>query len=140
MFAKKVAAVALLSVATVLPGLAFAAPSATPTSSCILKAHRITSVQPLRVTERYGRGVSERLVGAKVFVQAEPGLTAEWLQLTVQRHMAQMGASGMANCALDTNDVRVSVQSAGAGFAVNITGKDAAQAKEILRRAQLLAR
>jgi hypothetical protein len=100
----------------------------------------VTDVQPLRVTERNGRGSNERLAGAQVFVQAEPGLTAEWLQLTLQRHIVQMGSAPMADCPLDAKDVRVSVQSAGAGFAVNITGKNAAQAKEILRRAKLLVR
>ena len=53
-------------------------------------------------------------------------------------YMAQMGSMGMKNCALEAKDVRVSVESAGAGFAVKITGKDATQAKEIVRRAQLL--
>jgi hypothetical protein len=137
MFIKKIATVLVLSAATALPALALAAPSDSPTH-CIFKEHRVTKVQPLHVTERYGRGSSERLAGAEVFVQAEPGLTAEWLQLSIQRHMARMGSAGMPNCALDAKDVRVSVESAGAGFAVKITGKDTTQAKEILRRAQLL--
>ena len=140
MLTKKIIAAILVSSATLLPSLAFAAPQATAPANCILSEHRVTGVQPLHVTERYGRGVSERLVGAKVFVQAEPGLTAEWLQLTIQRHMAQMGGAGMVNCALEAKDVRVSVQSAGAGFVVNITGKGSSQAKEVLRRAQLLVR
>jgi hypothetical protein len=138
MFTKKIAAAIVLSVATALPSLAFGAPPSAAPSHCILSDHRVTSVKPLQVTEHYGRGSSERLVGAEVVVQAEPGLTAEWLQLTIQRHMAQMGAMGMANCALDMKEVRVSVESAGSGFAVKITGKNATQAKEILRRAQLL--
>ena len=44
----------------------------------------------------------------------------------------------MKNCALDAKDVRVSVKSTGSGFAIEITGKDASQAQEILRRAKLL--
>jgi hypothetical protein len=137
MFINKIAAALVLTAATTLPSFALAAPSGAP-AHCILKEHRVTKVQALHVTERHGRGSSERLVGAQVFVQAEPGLTAEWLQLSIQRHMAQMGASGMKHCSLDGKDVRVSVESAGAGFAVKITGKDATQAKEILRRARLL--
>jgi hypothetical protein len=139
MFTKKVAAALVLSATTLLPGFAFAAPADSP-AHCVLKQHRVTKVQPLHVTERYGRGSSERLVGAQVFVQAEPGLTAEWLQLTIQRHMAGMGGSRMKDCALDAKDVRISVESAGSGFAVKIAGKDPALAKEILRRAQLLVR
>lgn len=136
MIAKKVATAALLAAAA-LPSVAWAAPAATPSPHCVLKQHRVVKVAALHVTERYGRGSSERLAGAEIFVQAEPGLTAEWLQLTIQRHIAQM-AGGMANCPLDAKDVHVRVSSAGDGFAVQITGKSANQAKEILRRAQLL--
>jgi hypothetical protein len=139
MATKKIVAALLFSVAA-LPGHAFAASPPPPAHAhCILSQHQVTGVQPLRVTQRYGRGASEKLVGAKVFVQAEPGLTAEWLQLTIQRHIAQMGTGAMKDCALDTKDVRMSVESAGPGFVVKIIGKDPAQAKEILRRAQLLA-
>jgi len=136
MFSKKIASVLVLSFATAVPGFALAAPQSQ--AHCILKEHRVTKVQALNVTERYGRGTVQRLGGALVFVQAAPGLTAEWLQLTIQRHMAEMGGAGMANCPLAAKDVRVTVESAGTGFAVKITGKDAAQGKEILRLAQLL--
>jgi len=139
MFAKKLSFVVILAAATALPALALAEPVAAPhPSHCVLAEHRVTAVQPLRITEHNGRGSSERLVGAQVFVRAEPGLTSEWLQLSIQRHIAQMSTSGMANCPLDAKDVRVSVESAGPGFAVNVTGQNSAQAKEILRRAQLL--
>jgi hypothetical protein len=137
MSAKKFA-MAALAAATSLSSVALAAPPApSHHGSCVLAEHRVTKVTPLRVMERSGRGASERLVGAQVFVQAEPGLTAEWLQLSIQRHITQMN-SAMPNCPLDAKDVRVSVNSAGPGFAVQIAGKDAAQAKEILRRAQSL--
>ena len=136
---KKLTIAAILAAATVLPALALAEPAAAPRAShCILTDHRVTAVQPLYVTERNGRGTSQRLAGAQVFVQAEPGLTAQWLQLSIQRHMTQMSSSGMATCPLDAKDVHVSVESAGPGFAINVTGQNAAQAKEILRRAQHL--
>ena len=134
---KKIATVLVLSAATALPALAFAAPSDSATH-CVLKQHRVTAVQPLNAVQAHGRSSSLHLVGARVLVEAEPGLTAEWLQLSIQRHLIQMGGSGLKNCALDANDVRVSVKSAGAGFAVEISGKDASQAQEILRRATLL--
>jgi phosphoserine phosphatase len=105
---------------------------------CILREHRVTSVKPYQVLERQGRGSVYRLAGAEVFVRAEPGLTAEWLQLTIERHLAQMQAGHMAGCALDLDGVRVQVDSAGPGFAVKIIAKNPSQAKEVLRRAQLL--
>jgi hypothetical protein len=139
MFKTKIATVLVLSAAAAaLPALAFAAPPDSP-AHCILKQHRVTAVQPLNAPQTYGRSSTMQLVGARVLVEAEQGLTAEWLQLSIQRHMVQMGSSGMKNCALDAKDVRVSVKSAGVGFAIEITGKDATQAQEILRRAKLLA-
>jgi hypothetical protein len=139
MFAKKVGLFALVA-GTLFSGVALAEPTgAGMHAQCVLKQHRVTKVEPLKVTQHYGRGSSERLVGARVFVQAEPGLTAEWLQLSIERHIAGMSGAGMAKCPLRAQDVRVSVTSAGAGFAVEIAGKTAEQAKEILRRAELLA-
>ena len=136
---KKLALAAVLAAATALPGIALATPTAKEPATCIIKGHRVTGVRALHVVERNGRGTNERLAGAEVLVQAEPGLTAEWLQLTIQRHIAEMGTTNMEDCPLDLKDVRVSVASAGPGFAVQLRAKNAAQAKEVLRRAQLLA-
>ena len=140
MWIRKIAISAVLAAAAVLPGVALAAPPAPAPTSCILKDHRVTGVRALHVVERNGRGANQRLAGAEVFVQAEPGLTAEWLQLTIQRHIAQMSTTNMGDCPLDLNDVRVSVASAGPGFAVMLSAKNPVQAKEVLRRAELLAR
>lgn len=108
------------------------------TEHCILLNHRVTSVKPYRIIERQGRGSTQRLAGAEVFVQAEQGLTAQWLQLTVERHLAQMRGIHMGDCALDLDGVRVHVDSAGSGFAVKLIAKNPSQAKEVLRRAELL--
>lgn len=136
---KKIALAAVLAATTVLPGMALAAPStAAAPPTCIMKALRVTGVRPLHALLRNGRGTNERLVGAEVFVQAEPGLTAEWLQLTIQRHIAEMRTTDMGDCPLDLNEVGVSVVSAGPGFAVQLRARNGAQAKDVLRRAQLL--
>src|SRR5437879_171640 len=77
----------------------------TPAKSCILLEHRVTAVTPYRVVEHYGRGAVQRLVGAEVFVQAEPGLTAEWLRLTIEQHLAKMQTQHMGDCPLDMSGV-----------------------------------
>jgi len=80
------------------------------------------------------------LRGAQIYIQAEPGLTAEWLQLTLERHLAAMkGSAAMPNCALGVGHVRVEVVSAGPGFWVRLIGQDKRTAEEVLRRAKLLA-
>jgi predicted GNAT family acetyltransferase len=84
-----------------------------------------------------GKVPVRRLRGANVFIQAEPGLTAEWLELTLTKHIAAMRSSAMTDCALDIDDVTVQVSSTGAGFAVRIAAHDSDKAKEILRRVRL---
>ena len=136
MFFRKLMPALVLGVATLLPVVASA--DSAPSSHCVLLDHKVTSVTPYRVTERSGRASTQRLANAQVNVRAEPGLTAEWLQLTIQQHLAKMQGTMMANCPLDLDNVRVQVDSAGAGFAVKIIAKNPAQAKEVLHRAQLL--
>ena len=139
MFHKKTLASIILAAAVLAPAASFAAPA--EEAPCILRSHQITSVAPYRVQQHTGRGVTTRLAGAQVFVRAEPGLTPEWLELQLARHISEMqGPAGMKNCALGVKDVRVKVDSAGTGFAVKLIARDSAQAEEVLRRAQLLAR
>ena len=139
MFNRKVLAALVLAGTALAPLASYAAPSTTKAAPCILREHRITSVTPYRVEGHQGRVVVQELRGATVSVQAEPGLTAEWLQLTLSRHLAAMRAmGGMKDCAFEVNDVQVKVGSSGAGFSVNLIARDAAKAPEVLRRAQLL--
>lgn len=135
----------LISILTVLVGVAAASVPATsfagtpPSQDCLLRDHRITSVTPYRVEERIGKNSVQRLRGAVVFVQAEPGLTAEWLQLKLARHIAQMRSpAAMPDCAFDVDDVAVRVESGGTGFRVRIIARDTDNAEEVLRRARLL--
>lgn len=139
MFNRKFLAALALSGTTLAPLASYAAPAAVKAAPCILREHRITAVTPYRVESHQGRAVLQELRGATVSVQAEPGLTAEWLQLTLARHLTAMrGMNGMKDCAFDINDVQVKVNSSGAGFSVHLIARDANTAKEVLRRAQLL--
>lgn len=132
-----VLAVLVAVAAASVPASSFASAPISP--NCVLHEHRITSVTPYRVEERIGKSAVQRLRGAEVFVQAEPGLTAEWLQLTLARHVAQMrGSTAMPDCAFDVDDVAVRVESGGTGFRVRIMARDTDKAGEVLRRARLL--
>ncbi len=139
MFNRKVLAALVLTATSLAPIASYAAPAAAKAAPCILREHRITAVTAYRVEGHQGRVVIHELRGATVSVQAEPGLTAEWLQLTLGRHLAEMhAAGGMKDCAFDVKDVQVKVSSSGAGFLVNLIARDPAKAPEVLRRAQLL--
>jgi hypothetical protein len=135
MFKKRILAAVALSGAMLAPAASFAGPDRKP---CILNERSISSVTPYRVYQPAGRGMTARLAGAQVFVQAEPGLTAQWLELTLARHIAQMHTTSMKDCAFSVKDVKVKVDPAGTGFAVKLIARDSSQAEEVLRRARLL--
>src|SRR5258707_1868555 len=115
-----------MSIRTFVASAALAAATAVPTIShagtasrapCILDEHHVVSVVPYQVEEHFGKHVAQRLRGAQIFIQAEPGLTAEWLQLNLERHITAMqGPAAMLDCAFDLSNVRVDVTSAGSGF------------------------
>lgn len=139
MFNRKVLAALVLAGSTLAPMASYASAPATKAAPCILRDHRVTAVAPYSVEAHQGRVAVRELRGATVFVQAEPGLTAEWLQLTLSRHLAEMqGPNGMKDCAFDVNDVQVKVSSSGPGFSVNLIAPDSSKAQEVLRRARLL--
>src|SRR5688572_3111604 len=98
----KLLAVAALAASTLVPSISFAASSAPPSRPpCIFNEYHVTSVTPYRVDEAIGRSRVARVRGALIFVQAQPGLTAEWLQLKLQRHQQEMRTADMKDCAFD---------------------------------------
>lgn len=84
-----------------------------------------------------------RTVGAVVIFRARPGVTAEWLQLIVDCHIARNAARGhvvpeMPSCPLVPKGVGARVTSTGNGFAVAIRSDDQTVAREVLERARRL--
>src|SRR5882672_10941846 len=80
--------------------------------------------------------------GARIVLRAQPGMTAEWLRRVAECHMAQVAAPGglpATPSPLDVKGASVSVQSAGDGFAVDLTSSDPKVGRQILARAQTLA-
>lgn len=143
MLTRKFRGTLLLVATTLAPITAMAdtsppAAATDPAAPCPLKTHRITSVTRYRAIERLGKARVLRLRGANVYVQAEPGLTKEWLHLTLIRHLNEMRVTATKDCPLDVDDVTIAVDSAGPGFAVRIIARDTAKAEEVLRRAYLL--
>ena len=133
----RVAPVLGLMLALGVPATSMAeAPDKSAHAPCALRELRVTKVTPYRVQRYVGRGTMHR--GANVFVRAEPGLTAEWLEHQLRRHLAAMNSTEMPNCPLDIARVRVQVDSGRAGFWVRLIAPDARTGREVLRRAQLL--
>jgi hypothetical protein len=135
LFATLAGSIASTALAT---SLAQAAPDS-DTVACFGR-HTPTVVAPYEIEEFAGEGGSyQALVGARWFVPAEKGLTAEWLNRELLERIARRRAD--SECPLDLDGVRgVSVQSGGPGFWVNVSAKDTKTARELLRRARLFAR
>jgi hypothetical protein len=131
----------VLAGAMLAPTLSFGGDSGPPQFTCVLRRHHVVSVAPYQVEETRIKSKVTRLAGADVYVEAEPGLTPEWLRLEITRHLSQMhGASSMPSmkdCSLAAG-VHVEVRSAGAGFTVRLIADDPKNAEEVLRRARQL--
>lgn len=151
------AALTALAIAVVVPAAALAAasnPMSTfvaaeragiampqPQSGSPLAAYRIVSVAPYMQEQTHIKRTWRELRGAIVRVEAQPGLTAEWLQLELDRHVAAMGiqSQNMNDCPLAVPGIRAKVSSAGDGFLVTVVAMDKSSGQEVLRRAQGLA-
>ena len=133
----KFAAAVTVMLAVGVPTTSLAqAPTASKTAPCAFHAHRVTQVTPYRVQPFVGRGTVLR--GASLFVPAERGLTAEWLEQELVEHLAAMGSKSMRDCPLDMAKIRVKVEPGGAGYWVRLIAPDTTSAREVLRRAELL--
>ncbi len=127
---------------TLAGGLAASATASAdaPKSQCVLGSYGVTAVQPIRRIERFGHFESHRLVGARLFIPARPGLTPQWIQRNVDWHVAAMNGRPMAGCPMAVAAATVRVVSAETGFWVEITADSSASAKQILERARSVVR
>jgi hypothetical protein len=139
MLARKFFASLALVGATALPAVVIAAPSSA--SPCVLREHPVVSVVPYKVEEHIGKNVIQRVRGAQIYLQAERGVTPEWLQLNFEQHLAAMrGPVAMPDCVFDVDKVKVDVVSAGTGYWVRLIAPNTESGEEVLRRAELLVR
>lgn len=107
-------------------------------ANCTVAGHRVVSVTP-SVQEVPNGKRTNHLLGANIRIMAEPGMTAEYLTVQLQRHIAGMSSAyPMADCVFGVASARFEVHSVGDGFVFQVTSDDLGQAKEILRRARLL--
>jgi hypothetical protein len=117
---------------------AAATAGANPATDACFAEHTVTKVVPHHTAVAAGQGTYDRLVGARAYVPAKPGLTGEWLHAQLARRSAAPRAG--TECPLDVPGVRISVRSAGPGFWVSLASEDHDDAKEVLRRARTLTR
>jgi hypothetical protein len=116
-----------------------AAASPAPTKRCVLGEYSALSVSPFRTDEDFGLGNYTVLKGAQFYVAAKPGLTAEWLTLSVQRELAKLQSGADQACRPNVRGVTVSVASSGGGFWVFLSAPDERSAASLLSWAKSIA-
>ena len=97
----------------------------------ITKTYHISAVTPYKVVDHIvPTDDRAELRGVTLRVDAQPGLTKEWLQGAFERSIAA------GECGLGAEPVSVNVQSAGDAFQVQLTTQGEKAAAELLRRVQ----
>ena len=129
-----ITAVALVLAATMSAG----AGAAQPVQCSLGGKYFARSVKPFNTTEDAGYSIVKRFRGAEVYVPAQPGVTAEWLDRVLTFQIAA------GECNFGVPKVNVEVLSDGGGFSVRLLsvsdGHDEREAAEILRRTQQLVK
>ena len=131
---RRVFVAAALAASFSFPALA-EEPQAPHAHWCMLSSFQVSQVASLYSSTHAERS-TERLIGAQLFVPAQPGLTAEWIQANLARHSGQAPAQRSTECPLDVPGASMNVVSGGTGFWIQISSADPAVAGVILKRAK----
>jgi hypothetical protein len=87
----------------------------------------------------YSYGTFTSVKGAQIFIEAQPGLTPEWLTQVVERALQTHGANKTpSDCGPNMPGVQVSVASAGRGFWITLIGRDEKTANALVNWAQAM--
>jgi hypothetical protein len=113
-------------------------PSQPNGTQCTLAQYTITAVEPYRVDLRIARNPVIEVRGAELYIPAQPGLTAEWLQFTLQRDFAKASNGSGENACSFSSKLRVEAVSGGAGFWVRLIAADSTEGANALERARAL--
>ena len=136
MMVRRFIAGAALALATMMSA---GASAAQPAQCSLGGKYFVRSVKPYNTTEDAGYSIFTRFRGAEVYVPAQPGVTAEWLDRVLTFQVAA------GECNFGVPKVNVEVLSDGGGFSVRLSSMsdrygNEREAGEILRRAQELVR
>ncbi len=148
-------AIALAGVSITSPAPAHANPSARSASARVASAcaglsedevaqplfgGRLDVVRSRALRTSGAKAVEPRKLGVELFVRAEPGLTARYLERLATCHVARYEAS-LASSHVDplaVSGVEVRVRESGTGFVVQIASERRSTANAVLERATAL--
>ncbi len=107
---------------------------------CPLERGRVFAVRAVR--EPVSPKGRDFLVGARIYVPASPGLTAEWLGHRIacyQARLDKLGPVAPPACPLVDGTAKVRVDGTNNGFAVTVRSDDLEMARSILRTSESFA-
>lgn len=129
----------VLSAVLTMPLLAASARAAEP---CVFDKYAPSTVTSYSEEDNLAYGTFSFMRGAQLYIPAQKGLTAEWLQTTIEHALAARAAGSAVSpkdavsCNPDVKDVRVAVTSAGDGFWVTLIGRDQKAGEALLKWAR----
>jgi len=112
-------------------------PQATQNSGSTLMGYHVLSITPHSVDEINGKR-TRHLVGAELRIEAQPGMTAEYLTVELRRHLASAVQGSTIEPVFGVEGSSVEVRSTGDGFVFHFTASDTGHAEELVRRAHRL--
>jgi hypothetical protein len=113
-----------------------AAPPATAAPTCLFDSYPARAVAPYTVETNLGYGTATELRGAQVFVNAKPGLTAEWLNRETQLWLRNQPINPNDECSPPTRNMMVDVAPGGPGFWVRLAARDEKTGRKVMNWAR----
>jgi hypothetical protein len=126
--------------ASTAPGLAVARyPAQCSALKLAASSHDVLAgavwVRSLQTEDRIAKITRSRITGAELFVPAEPGMSAQWLQRVIDCRAQAQAPDTKSPLAID--GAIVEVEALQTGYAVRITSRNAQDAQEIDARARV---
>jgi hypothetical protein len=124
------------------PAVCDAVPEAETHLAVLFSPQNVLSVEALD-GERQGDPTVPPGVGARIVVASRAFVTADWLQHVIDCHLAARAAAGpkahATQLPMDVEGAQAHVTRSRGSLTVDVTGRDARGAREILSRARAIA-
>ena len=136
MFTKRFSSGAMIAVSAVAAASFLHVQPAAASQPCVFQKYAPTAVSQYTIDADLEYGAYDVLSGAQLYIPAREGLTRQWLELSIERALAQdpKTQSSDVACQLpDAKKLQVKVTSAGNGFWVQLMTSDPKGAAKLVQ-------